>query len=235
MRGGRSVPASRPRFVVDYACARGGPPPDDRPRADASVTMYLKDVKAGRREAFDAICDLLRPRVERAVSRQLRGLRSADPEGVTSSVFRYFWVVTDRGDFSEDDFQESRELWAYLMRVAKHKVRDHARYGKSQKRDVRRTRGEDSVWHRTRSEGGNGFDTVPSGGPTPAERAASAEALTEFLASLPDDVLRDVAVLRMEGYSVEEVATRVGVSPRTVKRKLQRLRDHWTERLPESC
>ena len=197
--------------------------------ADLSVTQFLPDAKAGRRAAIDAISDRLRPRVERVVARQLRGLRSADPEGVASSVFVYFWKVADRGDFAEDDFTCSRELWAYLMRVAKHKVRDHARYGKSKKRDVRRTRGEDSVWRKTGEGGGNGFDAVAGGGPTPAERAASAEVLTDFLAGLPDPVLRDVAVLRMEGYTVEEVADRVGVSSRTVKRKLRRLRDHWTD------
>ena len=197
--------------------------------ADLSVTHFLPGVRAGRREAIAAISDRLRPRVERVVARQLRGLRGADPEGVASSVFRYVWTVADRGDFSERDFAESRELWAYLMRVARHKVRDHARHAKSQKRDARRTVYEDSV-HRGRDGGRGGwFETVPDRGPSPAARAASAEALADFLAGLPDDLLRDVAALRMEGYSVAEVARKTDVSPRTVKRKLRLLRDHWRD------
>ena len=206
----------------------GGTPPAVAAQ-ELSVTRFLPGVRSGRREAVVAISERLRPRVERVVARQLRGLRGADPEGVASSVFLYFWKAADRGDFREEDFAESRELWAYLMRVAKHKVRDHARYAKSQKRDVRITRAEDSVWRRTAEEGGHGFETVPAAGPTPAERAASAEVLTNFLANLPDDALRDVAVLRMEGYSVEEIARMARVSPRTVKRKLRRLRDHWLD------
>jgi hypothetical protein len=44
---------------------------------------------------------------------------------------------------------------------------------------------------------------------------------------LGDDVLRHVAVWRMEGHSVEEIAGKIPCSPRSVKRKLHLIRNLW--------
>ena len=42
-----------------------------------------------------------------------------------------------------------------------------------------------------------------------------------------DPDLRRIALLRMEGHSVEDVAGAVGCAPRSVKRKLQLIRSIW--------
>jgi DNA-binding CsgD family transcriptional regulator len=47
------------------------------------------------------------------------------------------------------------------------------------------------------------------------------------MARLPDDSLREVARLRMEGYSCDEVALQLKYSPRTVARKLEIIRRTW--------
>ena len=49
----------------------------------------------------------------------------------------------------------------------------------------------------------------------------------QYLARLPDRELEAVAVWRMEGYSVEEVADKLGCAPRSVKRKLRLIRSIW--------
>ena len=176
-----------------------------------------------------AVSERLRPRVRRVVRNQLRTLRGADPDAVTSSVFRYFAAVARRGSFGDGDFAASGELWAWILRVARNKVRDHARYHRAEVRDAARTRREDSAFVRPGGEDGAGFGLLAGAGPTPAEEAASAELLTAFLAGLPDPLLRDVVLLRLDGCTVPEVAARVGKSERTVKRKLERVRDHWSE------
>jgi DNA-directed RNA polymerase specialized sigma24 family protein len=48
---------------------------------------------------------------------------------------------------------------------------------------------------------------------------------------LNDEELNSVALLRMEGYTVDEIAARLGCVARTVKRKLQLIRDIWKEEL----
>ena len=56
-----------------------------------------------------------------------------------------------------------------------------------------------------------------------------AEECQRLLKALGDPELEAVAVGRMEGYSVEELASKLGYSPRSIKRKLQMIRDIWEE------
>jgi DNA-binding CsgD family transcriptional regulator len=55
----------------------------------------------------------------------------------------------------------------------------------------------------------------------------AAEECRRLLARLGDDTLRQVARLRMEGYTNEEVAGRLGCSLRGVARKVERIRRTW--------
>ena len=43
-----------------------------------------------------------------------------------------------------------------------------------------------------------------------------------------DPVLRRVALLKLEGYTNPEIATELGITARTVERKLDRIRARWT-------
>jgi DNA-directed RNA polymerase specialized sigma24 family protein len=52
------------------------------------------------------------------------------------------------------------------------------------------------------------------------------------LGNLGDRELQSVALLRMEGCSVEEVAAKLGRAPRSVKRKLALIRTVWEKETP---
>ena len=71
------------------------------------------------------------------------------------------------------------------------------------------------------------FEEVLGREPDPALAAEVAEECERLLAALGDPELRRVALLRMDGHSVEEVAAKVGCAPRSVKRKLQLIRGIW--------
>jgi hypothetical protein len=49
--------------------------------------------------------------------------------------------------------------------------------------------------------------------------------------ALADDELRDVALRRMQGESVEAIAEQLGYAPRSIKRKLQLIRGIWEKEL----
>jgi ECF sigma factor len=63
--------------------------------------------------------------------------------------------------------------------------------------------------------------------PSPDVAAEMAEAYRRLLDCLPDPELRSVAIWKMEGYSVEEMARRLDCSPRSVKRMTRLIRDLW--------
>ena len=46
------------------------------------------------------------------------------------------------------------------------------------------------------------------------------------------DALRSVALRKMEGYSNHEIAVQLGCAPRTVARKLRRIRTLWSQEVP---
>ena len=76
-----------------------------------------------------------------------------------------------------------------------------------------------------------GINQIAGEEPTPESLAQLNEEHRRLLDMLRDDTLRDIALSRMEGYSSEEIADRLGVSPRTVRRKLRVIRSRWSKEL----
>jgi DNA-directed RNA polymerase specialized sigma24 family protein len=52
-----------------------------------------------------------------------------------------------------------------------------------------------------------------------------------LMALLRNDQLRNIALLRVEGYTVVEVAKKLSITSRSVERKLQLIRGAWTTEL----
>ena len=65
--------------------------------------------------------------------------------------------------------------------------------------------------------------------PTPELAAQVAEECRRLLDKLGEADLRCIAVWQMEGYTVDEIAARLGRSPRTIARKLTVIRDRWRD------
>jgi DNA-directed RNA polymerase specialized sigma24 family protein len=68
---------------------------------------------------------------------------------------------------------------------------------------------------------------VASADPDPAEATMLAEQAERLLDLLPDAILRQIAVWKLEGYANHEIAQRLGRSEPTVERKLRRIREAW--------
>jgi DNA-directed RNA polymerase specialized sigma24 family protein len=58
------------------------------------------------------------------------------------------------------------------------------------------------------------------------------EECRRLLGALDDSELQRVAVLKMEGYTVAEIAAQLACVPRTVKRWLRLIRQIWKQELP---
>jgi RNA polymerase sigma factor (sigma-70 family) len=69
--------------------------------------------------------------------------------------------------------------------------------------------------------------------PTPEEAAEVAEECRRLLDSLPEPELRQIALWKVEGYTNEEIATRLDCVPRTIERKVSRIRLLWKHELEE--
>jgi RNA polymerase sigma factor (sigma-70 family) len=69
--------------------------------------------------------------------------------------------------------------------------------------------------------------------PTPEEAAEMADECLRLLNLLDQPELRQIALLKVEGYTNEEIATRLDCVPRTVERKLGRIRLLWKHELED--
>jgi RNA polymerase sigma factor (sigma-70 family) len=68
--------------------------------------------------------------------------------------------------------------------------------------------------------------------PSPELAAQMADEFRRLLDRLRDDESRAIALWQLEGYTVDEIAEKLGCSPRTVARKLVEIRDLWREERP---
>jgi RNA polymerase sigma factor (sigma-70 family) len=69
--------------------------------------------------------------------------------------------------------------------------------------------------------------------PTPEEAAATADECRRLLELLDDPELRQIALWKVEGFTNEEIAARLDCVPRTVERKVGRIRLLWKHELQD--
>lgn len=185
--------------------------------ADDAVTVWLGQLQAGDSVAVRAVWETYFRRLVGLARKRLRDAprRAADEQDIALSAFDSFCRNAEAGKFP--DLADRDSLWrllaAFTLRKAGHHLRDAGRLKRG---------------------GGAGLDDasgvledVLGQEPDPAVAAEMAEECERLLTALGDADLRRVAVLRMDGHSVEEVAAAVGFAPRSVKRKLQLIRTIW--------
>ena len=142
-----------------------------------------------------------------------------DEDDAVQSAFKSFFNRQKKGEFEPEDWDELGTLLTYLTVC---KVDRRIRKYLTEKRDVRR---ESAVSSGSEDDGPKWEAAGPD--PTADEKAAAEDTLRELLSKLkPDD--QEVLTLRLQGYQVAEIATRIGKDERTVYRVLASVREHVT-------
>ena len=204
---------------------------------EGSVTRWIGDLKAGDREALDRLWPRYFEKLVRLARRRLDAARAGaaceDEEDAALSAMNSLWDRASGGKLP--DLKGRDELWRLMVVITARKaLRQRERQGR-QKRGGGRLVGEAALALAGEGEAegaGGAFAQVVSREPTPEFVAMVAEESRRRLEALGDDTLRNVALWRMEGYSNEEIAGRLGCVPRTVERKLEVIRRVWQEEEP---
>ena len=74
---------------------------------------------------------------------------------------------------------------------------------------------------------GTGIGEFAGAEPTPEVVAATTEEVRRLFGLLPDESLRTIALLKMEGHTNDEIASSLDCALRSVERKLERIRNLW--------
>jgi len=194
---------------------------------DGSVTHWLGALKGGDAAAAQRLWERYFDRLVRLARAKLGAMPrgAADEEDVALSAFHTFCQGAARGRFPRLDDRDN--LWRLLVTITARKALNQVR------RQARQKRGGGRVLVGSAQAGGEddtdgaGLEQVVGQEPTPQFAAMVADECRRLLVALDDEMLRQVALLRMEGYSDEEIAARVDCSLRTVSRKLALVRKAW--------
>jgi DNA-directed RNA polymerase specialized sigma24 family protein len=197
-----------------------------------SVTRWIGDLKGGDQAAAQALWERYFDRLVRLARKRLVLARASgadeDEEDAALSAFDTLCRGIAAGRFP--NLEDRADLWRLLATITARKAADQARREGRQKRGGGRVLGEADLDAPGRSGEAGGLGQVAGDVPTPSFALMMDEEVRRLFDLLPDETLRLVALLKMEGYTNEEIARRLDCAQRSVERKLERIRLVWGER-----
>ena len=135
-----------------------------------------------------------------------------DEEDVVQSVFRSFFRRHEQGQF---EFESSYDVWQLLAAITYRKVVNTVKHHRRDRRN--------SQLDQHKPVDGM-LNELAGRTPTPDELNVMFDYLRWILDQLPEQQ-KQILQLRLEGNSIEEIAERVTLSQRSVKRALARVRE----------
>jgi DNA-directed RNA polymerase specialized sigma24 family protein len=190
--------------------------------SEGSVTRWIGPLRRGDEEAAQRVWAAYFGRLVDLARARLRGAprRAADEEDVALSAFDSFCRGAARGRFPRLDDRD--DLWQLLVVITVRKAIDLTRREGRQRRGAGRVTGLADL-------GGPEVDAVVGSEPSPELAAQVADECRRRLAMLGNETLRSIALWKMEGFTNDEIAAKLGCVRFTVVRKLQAIRRAWSE------
>lgn len=180
----------------------------ERSNDQSDLEKWRQGDEEAAQKLFNRYIDQVMRLAQRHLGRPMAG--RVDPEDIAQSVFRTFFHRASKGQFHLDD---PEDLCKLLARITLHKTFRQIAFHKRAKRSAGMESGEsqEALMNRIAS------------GPTPEDAVAFMDHLEHFLSQLrPGD--REIINLRIEGYNNLEIAEKLGISDRKIRRLMERIR-----------
>lgn len=189
--------------------------------SNESFSAWMAQVTAGDQVAAEHIFNQYFERLVTLARRKLLAVPSpvADDEGAVISAFRSFFSGVEAGEFPRLEGQD--DLWKVLATITVRKsIAQIRRHWKQKGEADRMDRTAEVAEQLNRSL-------------TPAEITAFVEESERRLAALEEHGLKEIALLRLEGYDTREISEKLDVHQRTIQRKLKLIESLWLEEANE--
>ena len=198
--------------------------PGTREDTGGSVTHWISALKQGDQAAVSGLWESYFRRLVGLARARLGDVprRVADEEDVALSAFDSFCRRAQAGQFRS--LHDRDDLWQILALITVRKAIDLRNYEGRQSRGRGRIR---SLTELTR----DGLETIGGEEPTPELAAQFVEEFQRLMEQLGDSTLQSVATWKLEGYTNDEIAARLGCVTSTVERKLARIRSKWAREM----
>lgn len=245
---GCSVRLSRHGPLLQFRFNKSGLKTENR--EDSDITEWMSRLKSGDEDAALQLWNRYSEQIADVARRTLKqsSSRVTDEEDIVVIAFKSFLAGIRSGRFPQLDHRE--QLWRLMMVITTRKAAAALAKDRRQKRGSGHVRGDSAMMRavdmpqihagfndsnilksREDSDLLQGFDRLQSVSTTPDIAALMADEAQELLRLLPDEVSRQVACLKLDGHTHEEIADKLQCNVRTVERRLKQIRDLWAKRL----
>jgi RNA polymerase sigma-70 factor (ECF subfamily) len=175
------------------------------------VSKFRKGDQDAARQIVDRYLDRLLTLARRRISQRLAS--RVDPEDIVQSVFRTFFGRVKDGQFV---FADQDDLCKLLMRITLHKTLRQVAYHKAAKRDPNMETPHGEHHHEQ-------LMALYDEEPTQEATVAFLDQLEHFLGQLrPQE--REILEMRLQGHSNEEIASKLGIYDRKIRRVVEHVR-----------
>ncbi len=195
--------------------------------SEEPITDLLVALKDGQSEAADRLWSIYYHLMCELADRRLGKMSNQliDQEDVALSAFKSFCVGVREGRFPT--LKDRKGLWPLLIALTMRKAVDAIRHETRQKRGGGKSGDAPGLSMLDRT-----VDVLNSmaDGPRPEVAIEIHDLLQRLLHNLRqmgDDRLEEIVQLRIEGYSNQEIADKLGCVVRTVERKIRLIEDCW--------
>lgn len=182
------------------------------------ITDYIARAKDRDPEAEEAIWNHYFARVLRLSHSRMLALQGVvyDEEDAAVSALRSLFRGIQSNRFPE--LHDRQNLWRILVLITKRKLRAQWRRENAARRTaISADAPEPEIT----------IEQAISEEPTPDFVVEMMDEVDRLLTALDNDLLKRIAVMKMDGLTNDEVATRLGCASRTVRRKVDRIRCIW--------
>lgn len=198
-------------------------------RSAGSVTNWLRALEQGDEDAAQRLWDRYSDEMHKVAQRRMRRLKRhdiVDEEDIVVNSFASLCLAARNGQLA--GIANRDELWAMMVVITNRQIGQRARYVNASKRSP------DMLLDQMerRDEFGSRLERLQGESSDPATKMELADAAEQLLVKLDDADLRAVAILKLAGHTVDEIAAEMGFAHRTVQRMLSTIRSCWEEDAP---
>ncbi len=184
----------------------------DDPQDDPTlVALARRGSESAAKSIFDRYVERLMVHARRRIGSRMTS--RVDPEDVVQSVFRTFFNRLKNDQFT---IEGQDDLFKLLVRITVHKTLRQIAFHRAAKRNPGQELGHSSDAHEQLMQ-------VMDEEPTPEAVVAVLDSFEHFLRQFagPD---REIIELKLQGYTSDEIAAKVGTYDRKIRRVLERVR-----------
>ena len=195
--------------------------------SNSSVTQWLQELRSGSDTAVTQIWERYFSRLTFIARKYFSTTprRMPDEEDVVINEFQSFFHRVKEDQFHH--LADRRDLWQILVMLTCRKAIKQTLHERRQKSGSGRIRTESAIPDPNKQTAELNINSVAGAAPTPEFVVMMIQQCELLIKHLPNERLREIALLRFEGFANSEIAERLSVHERTIERKLNLIRSHW--------